>query len=75
VSLVTRSGVIVADIVVLAVTLKKALNTYREARRHNLQVPLAEILVRDGQFISISMTQYLRSDFAYYFNAGILFFM
>jgi hypothetical protein len=67
--------VITADVIVLAATLTKTLNTYREARRHNLQVPLIKILVRDGQSVNISMRQYFKPNFAYDFNAGILFFM
>lgn len=58
VSLISRGAVIIADIIVLTVTLAKTLGTFREARRLSFQVPLVEILVRDGQLTIILMTQY-----------------
>ena len=59
----TRAAVIIADIIVLGVTLAKTLSTYREAKRLGLSVPLVEIMVRDGQFtIALILTYSLRPE-------------
>jgi hypothetical protein len=48
VSLSTRIAVIIADLIVLAVTWYKAAWTVREARRLGIEAPVGEILLRDG---------------------------
>ena len=48
VALVTRMSVIVADVVVLAITWYKAARTVLEARSLGIRVPISEILLRDG---------------------------
>ena len=49
VSLSTRIALIIADVIVLAVTWRKAASTVREASRINVRVPLSEVLIRDGE--------------------------
>ncbi|KAI0705217.1 hypothetical protein BC835DRAFT_1459262 [Cytidiella melzeri] len=49
----TRGSVILADVIVLAVTWAKAIGTFRQASRLNVKVPLSEILIRDGTLFFI----------------------
>ena len=49
VSLSTRIALIIADVIVLAVTWRKAASTVKEASRINVRVPLSEVLIRDGE--------------------------
>ena len=54
-SLATRISVIVADLVVLAVTWHKAVGTVREAYRLGIRVPISEVLLRDGPFLKFML--------------------
>lgn len=52
VSLGTRLAVVLADVIVLAVTWINAFGTVREARRAKIKVPLSQVLIRDGRLIT-----------------------
>ncbi len=54
VSAANRGSLIVADLVVLAVTLRKTLGTLRTASRLHMRVPLVATLVKDGEYRSLS---------------------
>jgi hypothetical protein len=62
VSLATRISVVVADIIVLAVTWYKSLGTVRQAYRLGVRVPLWEILLRDGQSFALNGQLQLRPN-------------
>ena len=49
VSLGTQIAVVAADVIVLAVSWRKALGTVREASRLNIKTPLSMVLIRDGE--------------------------
>ena len=49
VSLGTQIAVVAADVIVLAVSWRKALGTVREAARLNIKTPLSMVLIRDGE--------------------------
>lgn len=65
VSLSTRIALIIADIIVLAITWKRTASTVREASRINVRVPLSEVLIRDGKH------KYSMSASGVYSNSGI----
>ena len=75
VSLATRISLIMADLLVLVVTWKRAAGTMREAARAKIRVPLSEVLIRDGErhpFIWL-VTRALR--YGYDANVGTFFFL
>ena len=49
VSLGPQIAVVAADVIVLAVSWRKALGTVREASRLNIKTPLSMVLIRDGE--------------------------
>lgn len=51
VSLSSRIAVIMADVLVLVVTWSKSLRIYMDARRCKTNLPVATLLVRDGESI------------------------
>lgn len=69
VSLSTRIAVIVADLIVLAVTWYKAAGTVIEAYRLGIRVPVSEILLRDGLFSVFNGWSKLRANDASLRNA------
>jgi hypothetical protein len=54
VSLGTRISVIVADLIVLAVTCYKAIGIVRQAYLAGMRVPISEILLRDGKLQTVN---------------------
>lgn len=54
VSAANRGSLIVADLIVLSVTLRKTLGTLRTASRLHMRVPLVATLVKDGEYRSLS---------------------
>ena len=58
VSLSSRIAVIIADALVLLVTWSKTLQIYMEARRCKTNLPVATLLVRDGESIMVSILRY-----------------
>jgi hypothetical protein len=45
-------AVIIADLIVLAVTWYKTVGIIREAHLHGIRIPIGKILFRDGEFSS-----------------------
>lgn len=52
VSLSGRAPLIVADLIVLFATWKRAAGIVRRAARSNVRVPLSEALLRDGRILA-----------------------
>ncbi|KAI0685328.1 hypothetical protein BC835DRAFT_1421349 [Cytidiella melzeri] len=55
VSLSTRGSVVLADVIVLAVTLNNTMGTLRIASRLLIRVPVSEILLRDGALFFLAL--------------------
>lgn len=61
-SLSTRIAVIVADLLVLAVTWYKTAGTVRQAHRLGIRAPLWEIMLRDGELSVLNEQLKLRTN-------------
>ncbi|KAI0769534.1 hypothetical protein BC629DRAFT_1533929 [Irpex lacteus] len=74
-SLLSRVSVIVGDVIVLAVTWAKTAQLYREARRLNIEAPLARMLICDGTLyfiilLMINVLDALGENVPILFNLG-----
>ncbi len=49
----TRSAVIAADVIVLLVTWQKTFGIIRQSKQLKERMPLSEVLLRDGEMVSI----------------------
>ena len=57
----TRTAVIIGDVLVLLVTWSKTVQLYRDSRRLGIKAPLATLLFRDGR-LTLALPSLLRPE-------------